>query len=244
MSPNFRFEKTAWKRGFRHVAGIDEVGRGALAGPVVAGCVVYKKHIKQGQSLQGVKINDSKKLTPKQRVIADAWIRENSLTWGIGESSTREIDKLGIVKATNRAMRRAIGNANQRLRDHIEYLLIDAYYLPYTKGIRMPCKHNRNTMRVHGKQFTTHSLSPNCGCQTAIIKGDEKSFSIASASIIAKVYRDNLMIKLGSRRNYKKYGWGRNKGYGTREHANTLKKTGISCQHRKSFMVKSWGQTV
>lgn len=93
----------------------------------------------------------------------------------------------------------------------IDFLLIDAFYLPYTKGLR-----RKN--------------------QLAIIKGDQKSFSIAAASIIAKVYRDNLMVKLS--RKYEKYGWRKNKGYGTKKHIQAIKKWGITRLHRKQFLSK------
>lgn len=234
--PNFYFEKSVWKNGYEFVAGIDEVGRGAFAGPVVAGCVVFEKQtvtkIKElikDQELNKIKINDSKKLSAKQRENADVWIKVNALAWGIGEATAREIDRLGIVKATNRAMRRAIGNANQRLHKKIQYLLIDAFYLPYIKGIRMPVK----SQRRRGKGSVLQNSSS--GSQKAIVKGDEKSFSIACSSIIAKVYRDKLMTKLGKRKKYQKYGWDKNKGYGTKYHREVINKFGEAYYHRKSF---------
>jgi ribonuclease HII len=143
--------------------------------------------------------------------------------------SAHEIDRTGIVKATRKAMRKAIGNANQRLHDRIQYLLIDAFYLPYTRGIKMPAKSYRRN-----KKYT--ELSGSNGRQKAIIKGDRKSFSIASASIIAKVYRDNLMIKLGKRKKYIKYGWEENKGYGTKKHVLSIEKYGSNYLHRKTFI--------
>jgi ribonuclease HII len=129
-----------------------------------------------------------------------------------------QINNLGIKKASEIAFRRAIANCKQSLPQggklKIDYLLIDAFYIPYVKGLR-----RKN--------------------QKAIIKGDTKSISIAAASIIAKVYRDKLMQKLGKHPKYKKYGWGRNKGYGTLEHRSAIKKYGITRQHRKQF-VATW----
>lgn len=227
LYPNFHYEKMIWKKDFKFIAGIDEVGRGAFAGPVVAGCVVYRKNIRLKKN--GVRIDDSKRLSPCKRVEADVWIKENCLTWGIGEVSAHEIDRLGIVKATRKAMRKAIGKANQRLHCRIQYLLIDAFYLPYTRGIKMPAKSYRC-----GKEDI--ELSSSNGRQKAIVKGDQKSFSIASASIIAKVYRDNLMVGLGGKKKYKKYEWPVNKGYGTEKHRRKILMYGVTFYHRKSFI--------
>lgn len=249
--PNFLFEKKIWQKGYKFIAGIDEVGRGALAGPVVAGCVVFGKAIKEkikklrkeemknGRSkklknnltikkFDNLIIDDSKRLTSKQREVANRWIRENALTWGIGEASASEIDRIGIVKATSKAMRKAIGNANQRLHNRIQYLLVDAFYIPYIRGIRMPSKNKR-------KDKMTEIKKNGSGQQKAIIKGDQKSFSIASASIIAKVYRDNLMIALSKKKQYKKYVWEKNKGYGTSEHRKAIDRYGAAHLHRRSF---------
>ena len=202
--PDFSFEKRLWKRGFITVAGCDEVGRGCFAGPVVAGCVAF-----QGEALepQTVMINDSKKMTVKQRELASFWIRKNALSYGIGKASVTQINKLGIKKSTEIAFRKAISNSGKK----IDYLLVDAFYLPYVKGLRRKK-------------------------QTPIIKGDSKSFSIAAASIIAKVYRDNLMNKIAHKRVYEKYCWERNKGYGTLEHRKAILKYGISRMHRKQFV--------
>lgn len=210
--PHFSFEKKALKEGFKTIAGIDEVGRGAFAGPVVAGCVVFRRDIyksfKQGV---GVKINDSKKLTPKAREKASMWIKDNAVAWGIGEAPVTVVNRLGIVKASQMAFRRAVEDANKKIGTKIDFLLIDAFYAPYVKGLR-----RKN--------------------QKAIIKGDTKSISIAAASIVAKVYRDHLMEKLGRTRKYKKYGWDKNKGYGTASHRTAIKKHGRTRLHRKLFI--------
>jgi ribonuclease HII len=215
--PDFKYEKEAKKRGFGTIAGIDEVGRGCFAGPVVAGCVVFghknTMHNIQDVVLCGSRkiiINDSKKLTSRQREYADIWIRKNALTFGIGMASVSQINKFGIKKATEIAFRRAIVNCKLS----IDYLLIDAFYIPYVKGLR---RKNQNP----------------------IIKGDTKSISIAAASIIAKVYRDSLMVRLNKKPKYRKYKWNTNKGYGTLEHRKALLKHGATRLHRKVF-IDTW----
>jgi ribonuclease HII len=203
--PDFSFEKKLIKEGYRFVAGVDEVGRGCFAGPVVAGCVVFSVD----GVLPEVKIDDSKKLTPKQRELSDKWIRKNAQAWGIGEASVAQINRLGIKKATERAFRKAIRSAGE-----VDYLLIDAFYIPFVKGLR-----RKN--------------------QKAIIKGDTRSISIASASIIAKVHRDRLMRKLGREAKFRIYKWGKNKGYGTKDHQTAIKKYGSTKYHRKLW-IETW----
>lgn len=205
--PDFSFEKNLYKKGYKYIAGVDEVGRGSFSGPVVAGCVVFPS---VGWKTPRIKINDSKMLSPKQRDLADKWIRKNAKAFGIGQASVSQINRFGIKKASEIAFRKAIVNCKLP----INYLLVDAFYIPYVKGLR-----RRN--------------------QKAIVKGDTKVISIAAASVIAKVYRDNLMRSLGEKPRYRKYGWDRNKGYGTRQHRNAIKKYGITPQHRKQF-VDTW----
>lgn len=236
--PTFTYEKRVCRRGFRFIAGADEVGRGALAGPVVAGAVVWEKgQISNFEFLisnEGVEINDSKKLNHAQRQRADLWIKKNCLSWGIGEASVSFIDKKGIVRATRCAFRRAIAACGRSLESRIknegsggkihnslfkiQFLLVDAFYVPYVAGLR-----RKN--------------------QLAIVRGDQKSISIAAASIIAKVYRDNLMSSLArpgladSR-----YGWERNMGYGTRGHQEAIRRWGPTRLHRKLFVRKLLGK--
>jgi len=207
-----------------------------LAGPVVAGAVIFVPKSSKNRSVQGVAlkgvvnradlgviINDSKKLGPAQRRKADSWIKENCLGWGIGEAPVSFINKHGIVSATRLAFRRAITECNRKLtldsrHRIVDFLLVDAFYVPYTRGLR-----RKN--------------------QLAIIKGDQKSISIAAASIIAKVYRDNLMSSLARYQTVSgfagsKYGWERNKGYGTREHQTAIRRWGPTRLHRKRFVRK------
>jgi len=213
--PNFAFEKKLWKEGFSFVAGIDEVGRGCFAGPVVAGCCLFSQSILPTLSLlEGIRIDDSKKLTSAQRNAANVWIKNNALSWGIGEAGVELINKFGIVKAARHAFRLAIKNTNAKmlnLESKIDFLLVDAFYIPYVKGV--------------SRKY-----------QKAIIKGDSKSLSIAAGSIIAKVYRDSLMEKIGSGEKFQHYGWHKNKGYGTKEHREAILKYGISNYHRLQFV--------
>ncbi|OGM02510.1 hypothetical protein A2115_00810 [Candidatus Woesebacteria bacterium GWA1_41_8] len=209
MGVDFSFEKPLWNKGFGAVAGVDEVGRGCFAGPVVAGCVVFARNSKFRFTNKEIRIDDSKKLTPRQRLRADGWIRQNAASWGIGEAPVSLINRLGMGKATKVAFRRAIAAAQKKLT--INYLLIDAFYIPWVKGLR-----RKN--------------------QKAIINGDEKSFTIAAASIIAKVYRDGLMENLSKNKRFKIYGWENNKGYGTKKHRQAIKKYGLTRYHRKAFV--------
>lgn len=201
--PDFFFEKKAWKRGFKIVGGVDEVGRGALAGPVVAGCVAFRQsQVSKFEVLNKIKIDDSKKLTPRQRERASFWIKRNAVCYGIGWASVAQINKFGIKKASEIAFRMAI----KRCRMRVDFLLIDAFFVPYVRGLR-----RKN--------------------QLPIVNGDAKSISIAASSIIAKVYRDKLMSALGG-----KYGWAKNKGYGTKEHQKAIRKYGPTRLHRKLFV--------
>jgi len=202
---DFSFERKIHRQGYRVVAGVDEVGRGCFAGPVVTGAAVFDQKL-----VNPPVINDSKLLSKKQRIIADKWIRENAKAYGIGTASVSQINRFGIKKATEIAFRKAIKNCGAE----INYLLIDAFYIPYVKGLR-----RRN--------------------QKAIIHGDTKSISIAAASIVAKVYRDKLMTDLSKKPGYRKYKWDKNKGYGTKVHRNIILKYGTTNLHRKQF-VETW----
>ena len=183
--------------------GIDEVGRGSIFGPVFAAAVVLTE--KNRFILKQFGVTDSKKLTDKKRKLLLPKILLHSSDYGIGQSSAREIDKLGIRVATELSMIRAI----KKLKENPSELLIDGSLL----------------------------LRPWSGIQKNIVSGDSKFTSIASASIIAKVSRDDLMERL--QKNYSKYLISKNKGYGTREHLAIIKKNGITNLHRKSFLKKS-----
>ena len=183
--------------------GIDEVGRGAVFGPVFSAVVVLNQKNKFILKKSG--ITDSKKLTAKKRKSLLQKILLLSSDYGIGQSSVREIDKLGIRVATELSMIRAL----KKLKEKPSELLIDGPLL----------------------------LRPWNGIQKNIVSGDSKFMSIASASIVAKVSRDNLMERLEKK--YSGYLIFKNKGYGTKEHLSVIKKIGITNLHRKSFLKKS-----
>jgi len=183
--------------------GIDEVGRGAVFGPVFSAVVVLNKKNKLILKKSGV--TDSKKLTEKKRKLLLQKILLLSSDYGIGQSSVREIDKLGIRFATELSMVRAL----KKLKKKPSELIIDGPLL----------------------------LRPWNGIQKNIISGDSKFTAIASASIVAKVSRDNLMERLDKK--YSGYLISKNKGYGTKEHLSSIKKNGITNLHRKSFLKKS-----
>lgn len=193
-------------QGHRYIAGIDEVGRGPLAGPVYAACVV----LPDDWDIPGV--NDSKKLSPKRRDELSDVIRDKAAAYGIGIADNNEIDEINILEATKNAMKRAIEACNKALADkfgadaHIDILLIDAVKLD--AGIE----------------------------SESIIKGDEKSLSIAAASIVAKVARDNFMTEMDEV--YPGYDFAGNKGYGTAKHYEGLRTIGYTPIHRRSFLRK------
>lgn len=198
--PTLDLEKSLWEQGYKYVAGVDEVGRGPLAGPLVAGAVVMTS---LGQVVDGVR--DSKKMSEKRRVEASKLIMELSSGWGIGEVSCLEIDNLGISKAVNLAMLRAIENLTTRFKFKPDILIIDG------KGVR------------DIKGYKSIKMD----------KGDLHHYSIAAASIIAKVYRDNIMKNVSLI--HPNYSFDRNMGYGTKEHIDSIAKYGICNMHRKSF---------
>ena len=183
--------------------GIDEVGRGAVFGPVFSAVVVLTEKNKLILKQFGVK--DSKKLTPKKRKLLLPKILLLSSDYGIGQSSAREIDEFGIREATELSMIRAL----KKLKKKPSELIIDGPLL----------------------------LRRWNGIQKNIISGDSKFISIASASIVAKVSRDNLMERL--EKQFSGYLIFKNKGYGTKEHFSIIKKNGITNLHRKSFLKKS-----
>ena len=200
--PNFKEENKLWKKGLCIVVGIDEAGRGPLAGPVVAASAT----IKNKNLFYKKEIRDSKKLTPKKRSeIYDLLIKGSDIKWGIGIVSEKIIDKINILEATKLAMKKSILNLEKKNRlKKIDFLLLDGNF-----------KINVDLT------------------QKSIIGGDDKVFSIAIASIIAKVTRDKIMEKYHEQ--YPLYGFDRHKGYGTKLHFRMLKKHGPCKIHRKTF---------
>lgn len=192
--PHNQYERQLAQEGYALVAGIDEVGRGAWAGPILACALIMPC----APRVYGV--NDSKKLSPRKRAILCERIRARAKHVGIGTVSHQEIDDMGIVRANEEVMMRAIAD----LHVQPDFLLIDAFDLAH-----IPVK------------------------QTAIAHGDAIVYSIAAASIVAKVARDTLMEEYHER--YPEYGFFQHKGYGTREHQSAIGVHGLSPIHRLSF---------
>ena len=182
---------------YQLIGGVDEVGRGPFAGPVMACALILPKDVRIPY------INDSKKLTEKRREELYDVIQEKALSIGIGTASPQRIDEINILQATYEAMREAVGKLTVRP----DLLLVDAVTIP--------------DLEI---------------CQVPIIKGDAKSQSIAAASVMAKVTRDRLMAEYD--RIMPEYHFASNKGYGTREHIEALRKYGPTEIHRRSFIHK------
>ena len=176
------------------VAGVDEVGRGSLIGPVYAAAVILNKNINKKI------LKDSKILPRNRREILANYIKKNSI-WAIGKASIKEIEKINILNASLLAMKRAI----KKLKKKPKLVLVDGNKLPNMKNYNL----------------------------RSVVKGDQKIASISAASIIAKVSRDKMIIKLGEK--FKGYNWRQNFGYGTRQHLKAIKSLGISPHHRKTF---------
>jgi len=195
-----RFEDEARAAGHRVVAGLDEVGRGALCGPVVAAAVVL------GPGFQSDGLDDSKRLTPRQRETLAERIRSEARATAVGVVDHAEVDRINVLRATELAMRRAVLS----LPEAPDLLLVDALTVP---GLAIE--------------------------QQPIVKGDAQSFSIAAASIVAKVTRDALMCELD--RQHPGYHLASNMGYGSDEHRQALRRLGPSPIHRLSFADVSQG---
>ncbi len=195
--PSFAEEEMLAAQGYQRIAGIDEVGRGAIAGPVVAAAVILPRQVDAPWLAQ---VRDSKLLTPARRELLFHHIHEIAVSIGIGLVPHYLIDAHGIVRATRLAMKMAV----EQLSPPAESLLIDYMRLP---EVRLP--------------------------QKGITNGDNLCFSIACASIIAKVARDRLMVEFDEI--YPGYGLARHKGYGTRQHFASLYRLGPCPIHRRSF---------
>jgi ribonuclease HII len=201
--PTLEYEQNLWQSGLSLVAGFDEAGRGALAGPVAVGAVILPAdapHLPQALACS----RDSKQMTARQRERCTPLIKETALMWSVAFADANEIDEIGIVAATRLAAARALAKLT-RIPD---YLLTD--------------------FRLELPEFDIP--------QTSLVKGDARSLSIASASVLAKTERDALMRTLDER--YPGYGLGQNKGYGTQAHRSALMRLGYSPIHRKTFSLK------
>ena len=201
-------ERELWKKGYKYIAGLDEAGRGPLAGPVVAVAVMISKkpQFKIKNLLKETK--DSKRLSTKKREKLYQFLNKNSnIEWGIGRVSEKIIDKINILEATKLAMKRAVKKLETRSKKQetrIDFVILDG-----NLKIDLPIP------------------------QKSIIKADNKVFSCAAASIIAKVKRDEMMKRYHKK--YPQYGFDKHKGYGTELHRKMLKKYGPCKIHRKTF---------
>lgn len=197
-APDLSFERSLWSCEIYSIAGIDEAGRGAWAGPVYAAAVILPCNPSMEQKLVGVR--DSKQVSPLKRTQLALLIKQFALAYAVAYADANEIDQLGILPANRLAMMRAVGALTIRP----EHLLIDAMFLPdLEQG------------------------------QTALIKGDQRSLSIAAASILAKTERDAWMIAAHDR--YPAYRFDLHKGYGTKTHQMGLIREGICDLHRKTY---------
>lgn len=199
VAATFEFENSLWNQNKKYIVGIDEVGRGAWAGPLVAAAVIFP----QNHSSK-YKFFDSKLLTAQERSELSVLIQRDASSFGIGEVEVAEVETLGLTKATQLAYERAL----EKLDLQPEHYLIDAFYLQSMD------KEN----------------------QTPIIHGDFLCSSIAAASIIAKVYRDQLMRSLPKA--YRPYKFSNNKGYGTAEHQAAILRYGLTDLHRHNYNLK------
>jgi ribonuclease HII len=206
LNPDLAYEKQLWPA-YKYIAGLDEAGRGALAGPVCVGAVILPDdNPLLSQTLSGTR--DSKQLTPRHRTQLVPRIKVNACAWGIGLASADEIDALGIVAATRLAASRAL-----------EMLPFFPHFLLTDFRLELP----------------ELDIS-----QAAIVKGDQRSLSIAAASILAKTARDDLMREVDSQ--YPQYGFTRHKGYGTLFHREQIVALGHSPIHRKTFKINKSGR--
>jgi len=196
---DFRVEKELFNQGYKLIGAVDEAGRGPLAGPVVAACVVFGPNFKIDDELK--KVNDSKKIKAKDREELYQVIVRKYLAVGIGVCNNKTIDRINILQASFLAMKKALGQIKQKP----EFIILDG-------------------------KFKIPNLSI---AQAAIIRGDETIFSIAAASIIAKVARDRLMMLMHQA--YPNYGFNLHKGYGTKLHLERLEQFGPCPIHRLSF---------
>ena len=197
--PNLEIEKKALARGFKYIAGVDEAGRGPLAGPVVVAAVILGDNWDDGHLL-----NDSKKLTAQKREHLFEIISNEALAHKIVSITPKEIDKLNVLQATLLGMLRCL----KEISPFPDYVLVDGNHYPKTT--------------INGE---------------ALVKGDNKSKSIAAASILAKVTRDRFMIKKAKQ--FPEWGFDQHKGYPTKHHKEMILKYGLTPLHRKSFKLNS-----
>jgi ribonuclease HII len=228
------------KQGYKCIAGLDEAGRGPLAGPVTASAVALEFPISKFQfpnKLQILnskfkKIKDSKKLTAKKREVwYEILTSHPQISWGVGIVSEKIIDKSNILEATKLAMVKAVRDLEKKLGKPVDFLIIDGnFILASNSGVRP-----RSKLRGLTPELIDDSSIPGIGRlkQKAVVGADDMIFNCIAAGIIAKVTRDRLVMKLHKK--YPQYGFDKHKGYGTKEHFLALRKHGPCEIHRKSF---------
>jgi ribonuclease HII len=220
--PDTRLEEKGHTRGFKNVAGLDEVGRGPWAGPVVAAAVIMPSGVTHPE------IRDSKLLPPSKRERLAQWVKDEAASWAVGVVASDEIDRMNILRASLFAMSIAYGRLNPRP----DLLLIDGSHtipLPFLLEQQRDDEQDANG----DSPPTVFTSIPSLPRQSAIIKGDAVCHSIAAASILAKVARDHIMIEMDEL--YPGYGFAEHKGYGAEAHAEALTRLGPSPIHRRSF---------
>lgn len=212
--PTFSYEESLWKKGYT-VIGVDEVGRGPLAGPVYVAAATFPTHMEavKRKEITYLGLNDSKKLTEKQRMAFVPHIHRYAAAVSVVSSSVETINRNGITGTIRSAVCTAVQNviSDLSISSRQAFLLVDGLPIRGTEELEL-------------------------GGQTAIIKGDAKSISIAAASILAKVERDTYMEDLG--KDFPAYGWEKNKGYGTTAHRTAIQTQGLTPHHRTKFVEK------
>lgn len=217
MQKNLSIETDLWEKGYDYVIGVDEVGRGCLAGPICAGAVVWKRDVLlsliEDEKNNIHKIKDSKKILESRRNELSLFIKTECLAFSVCEISSSEIDRDGIQKANKKVMIHAVQEVINKIEDDKKSIILTDY--------------------LDIKLSNTEVLP--------VLYGDSASISISSASIIAKVYRDTLM-KTSVHKRFPQFGFDRHVGYGTTLHINMIREHGICDEHRKTFLKNILGQ--
>ncbi len=238
---NLKYENQKYKQGFQYIIGCDEVGKGSLAGPVVACAVILDcaRMSKNDKNLMG-QIKDSKLLTPTKREKLSIFIKSSSLAWAMAEVYQETIDKINIHNATLLAMKKAAEKVLGQVSSQTANILaaVDGKFVisglnPRTRrpsSSIAKCKRSTTGLRCGTPPRYSSRLRVS---QEAIVDGDNKILSIAAASILAKVHRDNLMRRMHQK--YPIYNFAQHKGYGTLHHREMIIKHGISPVHRLTF---------
>jgi ribonuclease HII len=217
-TPTYKIELQSFADGYTHVAGIDEVGRGCLAGPVVAAVVALDpESIGRGRAKWYGEVRDSKLVSPEKRFMLEPLIKEHSFGWGVGVVNPQSIDAMNIHHATLLAMSKAVTS--------------------FTKALERFDAHGTKTklrLLIDGRFTVPDLLETSFSIdQSAIVDGDALVLSISAASILAKTYRDRFMVKLNKK--FPAYEFARHKGYATELHRRAIRKHGLTAVHRVSF---------